>query len=82
VSQDAGGFEAVRAGARKLHNAGLLACLLGVILLVWGRFATGAPALAIWLGLGVILLGWALFAVAIARRIAGLKAHPSTVKDS
>jgi hypothetical protein len=81
VSEGASDFEAERAKARTLNNAGLVACLLGAMLMIWGRFATGAPAAAIWVGVGVIAFGWSLFAIAVFRRAAWLRSHPASPKD-
>ena len=52
-------------GVRRLHAreqlAGLVACLAGVLALVWGRLGAGAPPAAVFVGLALIGLGWALF---------------------
>jgi hypothetical protein len=75
-------YAGVRAKARALHNAGLVACLVGVLVMIWGRFAAGAPPLAVWAGVALIVVGWCLFGLAIARRAAWLRAHPPTAEDS
>lgn len=56
--------------------AGLVGCLLGALLLIWGRQAAGAPAWAVSTGLGVIGASWVLFAYVIIRRTRYVRAHP------
>ena len=55
--------------------AGLVACLAGVLALVWGRFGAGAPAAAMVVGLASIGLGWALFAYVIVMRTRHVRAQ-------
>ncbi len=42
------------------RNAGFIACLVGVLVMVTGRFVAGAPHWLIYVGVGVIALGWVL----------------------
>jgi hypothetical protein len=67
---------AVRGHARGLQNAGFVACLVGVLVMLAGRYVHGAPAWAAYVGLVIILLGWGLFAFAIVRRTAYVRSHP------
>jgi hypothetical protein len=67
---------AVRAYARGLQNAGFVACAVGVVVMVAGHYVRGAPGWAVYAGLVVIFAGWALFAFAIVRRTAYVRAHP------
>lgn len=59
----------VRTAHRGVRNAGLIACLVGVCLMVAGRFMPGAPGWLANAGLGVVIFGWGLFAYAFARRL-------------
>ena len=65
---------------RSLHRnervAGLVGCLVGALLLIWGRQAVGAPAWAAPTGLVTIGAGWLLFAYVIIRRTRYVRAHP------
>jgi|GEM_PF-6089645 len=47
--------------ARSIRNAGLVACLIGLLTMVSGRFVVGAPVWLTYVGLAVILFGWGLF---------------------
>jgi drug/metabolite transporter (DMT)-like permease len=64
---------------RHLHSgkqtAGLLACVAGAILLIWGRVRPEAPDLAVPAGLALIALGWALFAYVIVMRTRYVRAQ-------
>jgi drug/metabolite transporter (DMT)-like permease len=64
---------------RNLHahkqTAGLLACVAGAVLMIWGRFSAGAPALAVPAGLALVVLGWALFAYVIVQRTRYVRAQ-------
>ena len=64
---------------RHLHankqTAGLLACVAGAVLLIWGRVRPEAPELAVAAGLALIGLGWALFAYVIVMRTRYVRAQ-------
>jgi len=64
---------------RQLHankqTAGLLACVAGAVLLIWGRVRPEAPELAVAAGLALIGLGWALFAYVIVMRTRYVRAQ-------
>ena len=64
---------------RHLHankqTAGLLACVAGAVLLIWGRVRPEAPDLAVPAGLALIGLGWALFAYVIVMRTRYVRAQ-------
>ena len=64
---------------RQLHankqTAGLLACVAGAVLLIWGRVRPEAPDLAVPAGLALIGLGWALFAYVIVMRTRYVRAQ-------
>ena len=64
---------------RHLHankqTLGLLACVAGAVLLIWGRVRPEAPDLAVPAGLALIGLGWALFAYVIVMRTRYVRAQ-------
>ncbi len=66
--------EDIRAHGRGLLNVGYVACLLGAVVMLVGRFRTGAPPWLVYVGLSGIVFGWGLFAFvswsrfALARR--------------
>ena len=66
----------VRARGRRLHNAGLVACLVGCLLMIGGRFSAGAPPALVYAGLAVVAAGWGCFGYAIWRRLAYMRTHP------
>ncbi len=51
-----------------VRNLGYVACLVGVLAMVSGRFMAGAPAWLIYVGVSVIVFGWGLFALFILQR--------------
>ncbi len=53
---------------KALRNAGYVACLVGVVVMLLGRFRAGSPAWMIWVGLAVIAVGWAFLAFSTFRR--------------
>jgi hypothetical protein len=68
---------------RGLRNAGSVACLIGTLVMVSGRFMTGAPVWLVYVGLSVIAFGWGLFGYSIVQRLAAARGqapkseHPS-----
>jgi hypothetical protein len=56
--------------------AGFVACLIGALLLIWGRMRAGAPAFALPAGVVLIAVGWALFAYVIFARTRYVRTHP------
>jgi len=76
LQRQAAYIDSLRGLYRSERTAGLVACLVGVILMSLARFRfSGEPAL-LWSGVGVIALGWGLFAYAILRRRLWVRAHP------
>lgn len=69
-------FNTVKSVGRRERGLGLLACLVGALLLIWGRSVQGAPVWAAWAGLVTIGVGWSLFAYVILRRTRYVRAHP------
>ena len=65
---------------RSLHKhkrlAGFVGCLLGVLLLAWSRFTTGAPQWATFLGLAIIGASWLTFVYVIVSRSRYVRTHP------
>lgn len=51
----------IRLMHRNKRLTGYLTCVLGIILVLWGRFGIGAPGWAIPAGIMVIFAGWVLF---------------------
>jgi len=49
------------------RNAGLVACLVGVLIMVAGRFMHGAPPVLIYIGVSVIVFGWGLLGLSMFR---------------
>jgi len=68
--------DTIRALGRRERGVGFVACLLGAILLIWGRTGQGAPFWAVVAGLATIGAGWLLFAYVIIRRTRYVRAHP------
>jgi hypothetical protein len=71
-------IDAIRGHHRGTRNAGLVACLIGVLVLVAGRFMPGAPIWLVSAGVGVVVLGWGLIAFAMWKRLAMARALTST----
>jgi hypothetical protein len=69
-------LDTVRAQGRPQRFAGFVACLLGVMILIIGRYKLGAAPWLLWTGAGVVAAGWALFVYALARRLTWVRAHP------
>jgi len=69
-------YDTVKSLGRRERGLGLLACLAGALLLIWGRSAEGAPFWAVIAGLVTIGAGWLLFAYVIIRRTRYVRAHP------
>jgi len=68
--------DTIRSLGRRERGIGFVACLLGALLLIWGRTVAGAPAWAVVAGLGTIAAGWLLFAYVLVRRTRYVRAHP------
>ena len=63
---------------RALKNAGLVACLVGALAMIAGRYVPGAPRWMTYVGVAVIVFGWGLFAYALVQRAAYLRARGAT----
>ncbi len=53
--------------SRALRTAGIVACLIGTLLMVSGRFAPAVPDFLVYIGVGIIVFGWGLFALSMFR---------------
>ena len=72
-----------RGGHLLTRNAGFVACLVGALVMISGRYAAGAPSWLIYVGVSVIVFGWGLFLLSMIRRAADTRArmHASEVKS-
>jgi hypothetical protein len=71
----------LRGRYRWTQNAAYIACLVGVLVMLTGRYGANAPHWLIFLGLGIIIIGWGLLATAIFGRAAYVRAHPFEPND-
>ncbi len=55
---------------------GFIACLVGVLVVIWARSRPETPPWALWVGIAVVALGWACFAYSIFKRTAWVRSHP------
>jgi hypothetical protein len=60
----------IRAYHRGTRTAGLVACLVGVLIMIAGRFMAGAPLWLVSVGVAIVVLGWGLIAFALWKRMA------------
>jgi len=60
----------IRAFHRGTRNAGYVFCLVGVLVMVGGRYVPGGPTWLTSAGLGVVVFGWGLLAYALFKRVA------------
>ena len=49
------------------RNAGFVACLIGVLVMLSGRYVQSAPPVFIYVGVSVIVFGWGLLALSVFR---------------
>lgn len=75
-------LDTVRGLHRRERLIGLVGCLVGVVLLVIGRFRPGAPVWLTWAGLAVVVASWTLFAFVIYRRTRYVRDHPYSASTS
>jgi hypothetical protein len=69
-------LETMRAQGRPVRMAGFIACLLGVVILVVGRFRLGGAPWLLWTGVVVIGAGWSCFVYALVHRLRWIRTHP------
>jgi hypothetical protein len=61
---------AIRAYHKRTRNAGFVLCLVGVLVMVAGRYMPAAPVWLMSVGVGIIVFGWGLLAYALVKRLA------------
>jgi len=76
LARKAAYIDTIRSLYRRERAAGFVACLAGVLVLVWSRTRFDAPPWALWAGLAIIAAGWLLFVYVLVRRGAWVRAHP------
>jgi O-antigen/teichoic acid export membrane protein len=69
-------LDTLRSQGRAARTAGFIACLLGVLILVVGRFRLGGAVWLLWTGVVVVGFGWSCFVYALFRRLQWRRAHP------
>ena len=69
-------LDMIRARGRRERSWGLIASLVGVLIVVVARFRLTGEPWALWGGLAVVAIGWGLFVVSVARRLLWVRAHP------
>jgi hypothetical protein len=62
-------YEAIRVFHRGTRNAAYVFCLVGVVVMIAGRYMAGAPTWLLSLGVGIIVFGWGLLAYATVKRL-------------
>lgn len=66
---------AARAEGRPARTGGYIACLLGCLVMITGRFGPGAPVWLVYAGLGGVVFGWGLLGLSVYRRAAYVTKH-------
>ena len=69
----------VLAGRSWVREAGFVAGLLGVLIMLSGRFVARAPHLMIYAGLGLVLLSWGLFIYSALTRATAVRDRPKAM---
>lgn len=69
-------IDAVRSIHPNKRTAGMIGCLLGVILIALAKFREGSPHWVLWAGLAVIGASWLLFVYVVVARTRYVRAHP------
>lgn len=74
-------FQQVRALHKWKRAAGVIGCILAVILMLWSKYSPAtAPPWATLAGLVIAGLSWALFAFVILARMMWVRRHPLNPK--
>ena len=60
---------------RALRNAGYVACLIGTLVMITGRFMAGAPVWLVYIGLAGIVFGWGLLGLSMMRAASQARAR-------
>jgi hypothetical protein len=58
-----------------IRNTGYVACLVGVLVMILGRFRPGAPSWLVYVGLAVIVFGWGFLVLSMVRAAADARAR-------
>jgi hypothetical protein len=69
-------LDTLRGQGRAARTAGFIACLVGVLILVVGRFRLGGAIWLLWTGIVVVGFGWSCFVYALFRRLTWARTHP------
>ena len=69
-------IDTIRGLYKRERNVGFIACLVGVLVVIWARSRPETPPWALWVGIAVVVLGWACFAYSIFKRTAWVRSHP------
>jgi hypothetical protein len=67
-------YAAIQAFHRGTRNAGYVFCLIGVLVMISGRYMPGAPGWLVALGVAIIVFGWGLLAYATVKRLGKARA--------
>ena len=76
VSRRIAWIDEVRSLHKRKKDAAFIGCLLGVVLLGFGRLRPEAPEWTVWAGFAVVGASWLLFAYVIVARSRYVRAHP------
>ncbi|MFI4934563.1 MAG: hypothetical protein ACHP7N_08090 [Caulobacterales bacterium] len=76
LDRQAAYIDTLRGLYKSERTAGFAACLIGVLMMLVGRFRGGAPIWLVWSGAGVVAIGWGLFLYAILKRLSWVRTHP------
>ena len=58
-----------------IRNTGYVACLVGTLVMLLGRFRPGAPPWLVYVGLAVIVCGWGFLVLSMVRAAADARAR-------
>jgi hypothetical protein len=62
------------------RNAGFVACLVGAMAMITGRYTVGAPTWLVYVGVSAIVFGWGLFLLSMFRRAADARARTNNLE--
>ena len=69
-------IDRIRGMHKNKRNLGFLGCLLGVLIMLAGRYSPQVPDWTVWAGVAVVAAGWLLFAYVIFSRVTYVRTHP------
>jgi len=76
IARQSAYLDHVRELGRRERTIGLMASLIGVLILAIARLRLAGEPWALWTGVAIIAFGWAAFVYSVARRILWVRAHP------